>query len=135
MTVKFIPSHPTLIDACRREACFTLDYSRDRILHCANQLSEEDLWWRPREEMNAVGNILLHVCGNMRQWIICGLGGEEDKRDRPGEFARRDPVPKLELVEKLRLTIEQAKAVISRADEKELLRTRYIQVGDITGAG
>jgi hypothetical protein len=135
MSQPFLATHASIPAGFRAESCFTLDYSRDRMLHAVGQLSEEDVWWRPRPEMNAVGNILLHVCGNMRQWIVCTLTGRLDRRDRPSEFSRREPILKGVLVEKLQTTVEEAKAAIEGASDAELLRTRFVQVGDITGLG
>lgn len=127
--------HANLQQAFRRESCFTLDYSRNRMLHCLGQLAPDDLWWRPSEEMNAVGNIVLHVCGNLRQWIVSGVGGEADVRDRAAEFAGRERLPPETLKQRLSDTVEEAKAAILSADEAEWLRPRFIQITDCTGLG
>jgi hypothetical protein len=63
------------------------------IVECLQQLSEDEIWWRPNSASNSAGNLVLHLCGNVRQWIISGLGGEEDKRERDREFAERGPIP------------------------------------------
>src|SRR5438876_11140845 len=55
------------------------------------RLAEADLWWRPNEASNSIGNLMLHLAGNIRQWIVSGVGGAPDERDRAAEFARRDP--------------------------------------------
>lgn len=127
--------HPDVPQGFKREACFTLAYSRDRMLHAVEQLSAEDIWWRPYEQANAVGNIVLHVCGNLRQWIISGCGGEPDTRDRPAEFAARNGVAKTELVARLTDTVAQATTAIMAMDDAELLRPRYVQLGNVTGMG
>ena len=134
----FLPHHAALLPAFRDEACFTLDYARDRILHAALQLADEQLWSRPRPAMNALGNILLHVRGNLTQWIIVGCdptGTKRDERDRPAEFARRDVVPGTRLVGDLRATVDEAKATIAALDERELLRPRVIQGFTVTAIG
>ena len=82
--MKMHTSHAGLAEAFKRESCFTLDYSRDRMIHCLNQLSDEELWWRPTEQMNAVGNIVLHVCGNLRQWIVAGVLQHNRRASRTG---------------------------------------------------
>src|SRR6187431_723775 len=69
-----------------------------RLTQCVKQLSEEDLWWRPNEASNSVGNLILHLVGNMRQWIVGGLGGIPTHRDRDSEFADRGPHPKAVLL-------------------------------------
>src|SRR3954452_23792908 len=58
-----------------------------KITHCMLQLTDEQVWQRPRPEMNSVGNLITHLCGNLRQWIISGVGGSPDVRNRPAEFA------------------------------------------------
>ncbi len=133
--MKMHTDHTDPLVAFQRESCFTLDYSRDRILHCLDQLDHENLWWRPNESMNAVGNIVLHVCGNLRQWIVAGLGGAADVRDRRGEFTQRDPVPAEQLKQRLCETVDEAKAVIQSTEPDAWLRSRFIQITDCTGAG
>jgi len=119
----------------KAESIYTLGYSRDRMLHALDQLGDEHAWWRPYEQANAPGNIVLHVCGNLRQWIVCGLGGQPDVRDRPNEFATRHELPLSELKAKLCATIEDAIAVIEACDETSLLRSRYVQIDEVTGMG
>ena len=53
-----------------------------RIERCLSELTEEQVWARGNENENAVGNLVLHLCGNLRQWIIAGVGGKPDIRDR-----------------------------------------------------
>lgn len=122
-------------DGFRNEACFTLDYSRDRMVHCLRQLTDEQIWWRPNDQMNAAGNIVLHVCGNLRQWIVVNLTGQPDDRDRPAEFACREPIAGETLIAKLTATVDQAKAAIEGAEDAELLRVRFVQVAECTGMG
>lgn len=117
------------VSACRGQLAAKLE----KIQHCAGQLSDEQIWWRPREEANSIGNILLHLCGNLRQWIIHGVGGAPDVRDRPAEFAQRDPVERDELLRRLKTAIDEACAVLSAATEEELLRARRIQGFDVSG--
>ena len=116
-----------------QESIKTLYDNFAQIQHCVDQLAEEDIWWRPHVEMNAVGNILLHVAGNVRQWIICGAGNRADHRDRPAEFAQRDHIPKAKLIAKLEETIEEAVETISKCSESELARVRHVQHWDVSG--
>src|SRR4029450_1506676 len=58
-----------------------LDEGLAKIEHCVAQLSDEQLWWRPRPDMNSIANLMLHLAGNLRQWIISGIGGAPDVRD------------------------------------------------------
>lgn len=129
------------VDAFKREACFTLDYSRDRMLHCVGQLSSDQLWHRPHPEMNAVANIVLHVCGNLTQWITVGcdpMQSMPDQRDRPAEFAARpdDNAPGAEaLATKLCVVVDDAKATIRDLNKDDLLEAREVQGFPVTGMG
>src|SRR5689334_13641417 len=104
-----------------------------RIVDCLGELSDEEIWRRPNEASNSIGNLVLHVCGNMRQWIICGLGGAPDIRERDKEFAERGPIARRELREELQQTVRQACAVLARLHPDELTRRRRIQGFDVTG--
>ena len=133
--MEWITRHPDCVEGFKRESCFTLEYSRDRILHAVGQLNTDQLWWRPDEAMHAVGNIVLHVCGNLRQWIVCGVGGLPDDRDRPAEFAHREPIASDVLAVKLGETVKQASAAIMAVTEAELMRPRFVQITRVTGLG
>lgn len=121
------------------EACLTLWRSRleerflPRIIECLGQLSDEDIWWRPNEASNSIGNLMLHMCGNMRQWIISGLGGTADIRERDKEFSARGPIPRSELREELQQTVRQACGVLARLKPADLVRSYRIQHYDVAG--
>ena len=104
-----------------------------KIRRCLEVLSGEDIWWRAHENTNSIGNLVLHLCGNVRQWIVSGLGGEEDRRRRPAEFSRRRPVPREQLLEMLETTVREATRVLDSLSEADLATTRRIQVYDVTG--
>lgn len=122
-------------DAFREEMIATLASSRDRLLHCLNQLDDAQAWHRPRDEMNSVANIVLHVCGNLRQWIVCGVGGVTDDRDRPAEFAARGGFTRDELAARLRATVDEAQATIRGVEDADLARERFVQIGEVTAIG
>ena len=103
------------------------------IVECLQNLSEDEIWWRPNSASNSAGNIVLHLCGNVRQWIISGLGGAEDKRERDREFAERGPIPRQALVTQLRRTIRDACRVIGRLSDDSLSRKYEIQGYHVTG--
>jgi len=71
-----------------------IDESMPRLKSCLEKLSEEDIWWRPNDNSNSVGNLILHLCGNIRQWMLAALGGSVDNRVRQKEFDEREPLPK-----------------------------------------
>jgi uncharacterized damage-inducible protein DinB len=96
------------------------------------KLTAEQIWTRRHENENAIGNLVLHLCGNVRQWIISGVGGASDQRDRDAEFARREPLGTDELLSRLRETLEEADRVLERVGPEDLLSTRKIQVYEVT---
>lgn len=106
--------------------------SRDKIVHCLKQLNDAQVWWRPAESMNSIANLILHLCGNVRQWIISGAGGAPDIRNRPEEFSLRGQISKEELVGRLVATVNEAEAVLARISEAQLLEHRRIQGFDET---
>ena len=69
-----------------------------QIRSCIEQLSEEQLWWRPNEQSNSVANLVLHVRGAVLHFLCRGLGGFEYQRDRPAEFAEAGSIPKSQLL-------------------------------------
>lgn len=95
-------------------------------------LPDADLWWRPNPESNSVGNLLLHLSGNLRQWIVSGVGGAPDRRDRPAEFARREPLPRADLLGSLRAAIQDADQVLAAADPAALMAPRRIQGREVS---
>src|SRR6266550_6212625 len=109
----------------------TSDYL-PKIEACLHRLSEEDVWWRPNEASNSVGNLILHLCGNVTMWIIGGVGGRNFQRNRQQEFDERRQIPKAELLTTLKGVVEEADEVIESLDENELLHRREIQTYDVT---
>jgi uncharacterized damage-inducible protein DinB len=102
-----------------------------KIERCLERLNDEQIWWRANEESNSIGNLVLHLCGNARQWIVCGLGAEPDTRVRDAEFARRDPLPRAELVELLRSTLADVCSVLRNLPPSTLLEKRTIQGNEV----
>jgi uncharacterized damage-inducible protein DinB len=104
-----------------------------RIVSCLEQLSPEQIWWRPNEASNSVGNLALHLEGNVRQWIIAGLGGAPDVRHRDREFSARGPLPRRELVSRLRRTVTEACRVLGSLSDEDLARVHTTQKYQVTG--
>lgn len=102
---------------------------------CAARLTPEQLWARGSENQNAVGNLLLHLDGNVRQWILGGVGGLANARDRDSEFAARDGASANELSAMLRSTVDEAIAVIRNVPAQQMLEPLHIQVYDVTVMG
>ncbi len=112
-----------------------LDSCVTKIEHCLGQLTDEQVWWRPHESMNSIGNLILHLCGNVRQWIVAGIGGAPDVRERPREFSERRMIPKSELLQRLDEVVVAAAEALSKTTPEEVLRLRRIQGFDVTGLG
>jgi uncharacterized damage-inducible protein DinB len=104
-----------------------------RIVRCLEALSEEEIWWRPNQASNSVGNLVLHLEGNVRQWIVAGLGGEPERRDRPREFAERGPIPRRQLLAGLRATVRKATRVLRQISARDLKRPYTIQRLRVSG--
>ena|SRR5580693_5049835 len=105
----------------------------DRIEVCLGELNEDQIWVRGGENQNAIGNLALHLAGNVGQWILSALGDHPLKRDRDGEFAARGGFTAAELSAKLRDTVEQAAQVISRLSTVELTQRYEIQNYQVSG--
>ena len=98
-----------------------------KIERCLEQLNDQQIWWRPNPESNSIGNLVLHLCGNARQWIVCGLGAEPDNRMRDAEFAQRDVIQRAQLFQLLRTTLADVERVLRHLDASILLEKRTIQ--------
>src|SRR5437660_316028 len=97
-----------LATAVGTEAASELASALGKIKHCLGQLSDEQVWWRYHPSLNSIGNLILHLCGNVRQWIVAGLGGGADGRDRPAEFSERGSIPRDELLRRLESVVDEA---------------------------
>lgn len=100
----------------------------ERVASCLDRLSTAQVWHRDHAVENSIGNLVLHIEGNLRQWIVCGIGGDEDRRDRDWEFATREALPAAELLQRLEATVADAEAVLRRLPPARLLESRSIQV-------
>lgn len=106
---------------------------RPKIQRCLEVLPSHDLWWRPNPESNSVGNLVLHLCGNVRQWVVHGLAGEEDSRSRNAEFAAEGGMGGEALARRLEKTLEEVDGALASLDPDELDRERTIQGLEVTG--
>ena len=118
-----------------------LAFSRQRLLEqywprlrgCVESLTEDQVWWRPNEASNSVGNLILHLNGNVRQWLVGAFNQFDDTRDRPAEFAARQLMLPVALLDTLGATMQEASTVLSRLTEADLLRTLQIQGYTVSG--
>jgi uncharacterized damage-inducible protein DinB len=109
-------SHKSLFDECW-----------PRMRKTVEGLSEEQLWWRPNEACNSIGNLVLHLNGNVRQWIVTSFNRRDDQRNRPAEFAEKAGGPANELLAKLGATLDEAAEVLSRLTEEDVRAPMDIQ--------
>ena len=114
-------------------------YLRDdfapRISLCLDTINDEDIWWRPNEASNSIGNLVLHLAGNARQWIVSGVGQQPYTRARQEEFDRREPMPRQELLSLLKATLTEVDGVLGALRVEQLLEPRLIQGYDTTVLG
>jgi uncharacterized damage-inducible protein DinB len=104
-----------------------------KIAAAVEPLTEEQVWWRPNERSNSVGNLLAHLVGNLSQWVLAGLAGEPYERHRDAEFAARGGAAKAELLDRLRSTVERCRAGVARLSADDLGRRRRIQGDEMDG--
>ncbi len=109
-----------------------LEQLADRICTCLDQLSPGQIWSRGSENENAVGNLVLHMCGNVRQWIGFGVGAKPDIRKRDLEFSARGGVGAAELKERLRTTIAEAVPLIRALTPERLEQITKVQTYEMT---
>jgi len=102
------------------------------IESCVAQLADDDVWWRANEASNSIGNLILHLRGNVTQWIIDGVGGRPRERKRQQEFDERTRIPARDLMAGLRSVVEEADEIIGGLDPDVLLTPRAIQDYHVT---
>jgi len=104
-----------------------------RLRRCVESLTNEQVWWRPNDASNSIGNLVLHLNGNVRQWLVASFNRYEDGRNRPAEFSERDGIPASALLEKLAATMDEASAVLARLTADDLLAPYEIQGYNVRG--
>lgn len=107
--------------------------SYPRIEKCLNELSDKEIWFRPNENTVSIGNLILHLCGNARQWIVSGLGGEKDIRQRSREFSENGPVEKEKLLEMMYKLKTDITKVMHSVSEDNLSKNHKVQGFEETG--
>jgi Protein of unknown function (DUF1572) len=122
-------------------AAFFLEFSRNKLLHqywprlraCVESLTDEQIWWRPNTACNSIGNLLLHLNGNVGQWLVSSFNQLDDARNRPQEFSERRRLPGKQLLDRLEETMLQAAQVLSRLSADELGASYQIQGYTVRG--
>jgi uncharacterized damage-inducible protein DinB len=112
-----------------------MEESLRMILKSTAELNEDEIWKKPNEVSNSIGNIIVHLCGNITQYMLSGLGRKEDLRDRDSEFTLRRGYTRKELENKLIKLLEEVKQLLQGLREEELLRRYEVQGFDLSGFG
>lgn len=115
------------------QSVYHLHENTPRIKNCLDRLTEEQIWLKPNEHSNSVGNLILHLCGNITQYIISSLGNKPDYRERDLEFSTKGGYSKDELFQKLTDTVNEASIVMSNLSEQELLQILSVQGNNYSG--
>jgi uncharacterized damage-inducible protein DinB len=98
-----------------------------KMRRAVEALPPEALWWRPNEQSNSIGNLLLHLSGNVRQWIVGGVGGVPNTRDRAAEFAAQGGMTSAELMAALDGVLAEVDGILAKLSAADLLERRIIQ--------
>lgn len=118
-----------------------LEFSRRKLLEqywprlrkAVETLSDEQIWWRPNEASNSIGNLILHLNGNVWQWLVASFNKLDDRRDRPAEFNATGDLSAADLLDRLGQTLEEAAKVLAQLTQEELLATWQIQGYTVSG--
>ena len=103
-----------------------------KLLHCLNSMTDDQIWWRPNEQSNSVGNLVLHLRGNLKQWIVASLGGQKFHRERDAEFETRARVPRAELISAIESAVTQVESVLVNFPTAQLLVQYPVQVYQVS---
>ena len=95
------PSADEISQEFIQESIHLLRESTHKINHCLNQLDSTQIWWRPEPGLNSIGNLILHLCGNLNQWAVCGITESKSNRQREQEFSSEAHVSLEDLREKI----------------------------------
>jgi hypothetical protein len=118
-----------------------IEFSRTKLLgqfwprmkECVAPLTTEQVWWRPNDASNSIGNLMLHLDGNVRQWLVDSFNKNQDQRDRPAEFAAQSGLSAADLLSRLGATLDEAAKVLDRLTVDELLAPYEIQGYHVRG--
>jgi uncharacterized damage-inducible protein DinB len=119
----------------RTQSALRLQENVPRIQKCFAQLKHKEIWYSPNQQSNSIGHLILHLCGNITQYIQASLGGEQDKRERDLEFSSSEKLSAEALLEKLKTVVNKAELIILKCSETELLKERKVQAFNLSGIG
>jgi uncharacterized damage-inducible protein DinB len=119
----------------KEQSIYRMKESHMRIIACLDLLDESQIWLKPNSSLNSMGNLVLHLCGNITQYVISTLGGAPDERNRDAEFAAVGGYAKEALKTIFNLVIEKSIDIISRCSEEDLKTPNSVQIYELTGVG
>lgn len=122
-----------LHEQIKTESIRRLRESQERLVKCMHLLGEDLVWHRPNANVVSVGNLVLHLCGNVGQWINATLGKTTDDRDRDSEFIEPGPLPIRELEHRLQGAVDQAFLTIGSLTAENLTASWAVQGFSETG--
>ena len=123
------------IVSVKENATYRIQESVRMIEKSLAQLNDDETWEKPNSQLNSMANLLLHLSGNIRQYIISSLGERPDIRQRDQEFSQAQDQTKSALLKEFKTTIEEATAVIGNCREDQLLKKREVQGFELDGLG
>lgn len=125
----------TISKEIKVNACSRIDENTRMVSKCFSSLKESDIWEKPNEASNSMGNLVVHLCGNITQYILASLGEQPDTRNRDLEFSISEGYNKEELLKMLTVVTQKAKEVILAASDTQLLHIRNVQGFELSGVG
>ena len=125
----------TLLDDYKKNICFRIDENLRMIELALKKVDDSELWQKPNSKLNSIGNLILHLCGNIVQYIHSGIGDLEDVRQRDAEFDKRYEIGKVQLLARLNKTVSEAKEYMHSTDLENYLKIREIQGFELSGLG
>lgn len=117
------------------QSIYRIGESTHRIIKCLQEIDETEIWKYPNDHSNSIGNLVLHLCGNIRQYAISALGESEDTRQRDKEFSTKKGYTKSGLLKELTDTISEAAVIIKNTDENRLTKFYSVQGFNLSGIG
>ena len=118
-----------------KQSIYYFNINTPRIKACLGELKEDEVWQSPGLASNSIGNLVLHLCGNITQYVISSLGNTEDNRDRDKEFSEKGGYTITMLFDKLSGTVKRATEIINTLDENALTKNYSVQGFNLSGIG
>jgi uncharacterized damage-inducible protein DinB len=125
----------TVVKEFIEQSIYRIEENTQRIIKCLGETDETEIWKFPNDHSNSIGNLILHLCGNVRQYVVSALGGTKDTRERNKEFSTKTGHTKQGLLNRLTNTISEAVGIIGNMDENKLTKIYSVQGFNLSGIG